>query len=97
MNPVCSECKQSMEGTERAGLQLARKRGRKIEEGPGFIMHYQHAQEISSKLHKLEEMADGFVFMVNQKSDSSSKPKILGYLTLAEAKTYFPETEVMIN
>lgn len=96
MNPTCAECKEEMGETERAGILLAKKKGTELQNGPGYIIHYEHVQEISSKLHKLEEMADGIVFVIDQRQSPSSEPKIIGYLSPTEAKKYFPRTEAKL-
>ena len=102
MSLICRECEDDAE--HGAGVIRAELKRGEVKEGPGFIVCFTHAQNIKGKLHKLDELADGPIVVIDERSGYKhakgtlawSQPtpriRILGYMTQKEAKKYLPNT-----
>jgi len=107
MSLVCTECEGYVYKQGAAVITAELKKG-KVKEGPGYVICFSHASKVRKKLHSLDDLIDGKIFIVDQRigyqhnsgtlawSEPLPRVKILGYLKSSEAKKYFPNTYKML-
>ena len=105
MTVDCSECGNNVSNPGIA-LMTGKKEGINVQTLKGLVACHSHFDRIKSKVHDLDEMADGPFWYIEEIEGSiqtratlqhserviATDVGIFGYLTLEEAREYFPET-----
>ncbi len=107
MSILCTECKEKVYAA--AGLIRAEVKHKQVQEGPGFIICRSHIDSIKDTLQPLEELAEGIVFLIDDRTgyqnlcskalactEPTPRTAILGYLPLSTVQSYFPSTYALI-